>query len=247
MTNPMAGVGYFINGLKLILKPGVKRFIIIPLLINTILFMLAITYAFTEIGGFTDWLMSFLPDWLSFLQYILLPLFWITAIVVILFFFSMIINIIGAPFNPYIAKAVEHVLTGSPPPASLLPIWSEAKNAVLGEIKKWLYFIAWSVPIIVITIIPGVNFLSPFAWFIFGAWMYSIEYSDYPLGNRGMTFPDIKRTISKKRFLSLGFGSAVTVASMIPFLNFLVMPVAVAGATEMTVKEYTDKTRETGF
>ncbi len=240
MTNPMAGVGYFLNGLKLIFKPGVKRFIIIPFLINTALFLLALTYAFAEIGGFTDWLMSYLPDWLSFLQYILLPFFWLAAIIIILFVFSMLINIIGAPFNPYIAKAVESVLTGSAPPDSILPIWSEAKKAVLSEIKKWIYFIIWSIPLIVIMFIPGVNFLSPFAWFMFGAWMYSIEYADYPMGNHGMSFPEIKRTIGKKRFVSLGFGGAVTVASMIPFLNFLIMPVAVAGATEMVVKEYTN-------
>lgn len=238
MTNPMAGAGYFINGLKLITKPGVKRFIVIPFLINTVLFLFALTYAFSEIGGMTDWVMSYLPDWLSFLQYILLPLFWLGAIIVVLFVFSMLINIIGSPFNPYIAKAVESFLTGSPPPDSILPMWAEAKNAVLGEIKKWLYFIVWSVPLVILMFIPGVNFLSPFAWFLFGAWMYSIEYSDYPLGNHGMTFPEIKRTISKKRFVSLGFGSAVTVASMIPFLNFLIMPVAVAGATEMVIKEY---------
>jgi CysZ protein len=238
MTNPVSGVGYFINGLKLIIKPGVKRYVIIPLLINTVLFLLALTYAFTEIGTFTDWLMSFLPEWLSFLQYILLPLFWLAAIVIVLFVFSMLINIIGAPFNPYIAKAVEHVLTGSPPPEHIIPMWAEAKNAVLSEIRKWIYFIAWSIPVIIITFIPGINFLSPFAWFIFGAWMYSLEYADYPLGNRGMTFPDIKRTISKKRFVSLGFGSAVTVGLMIPFLNFIIMPISVAGATEMTLKEF---------
>ena len=33
------------------------------------------------------------------------------------------------------------------------------------------------------------------------------------------------------RGLSLGFGAAVTAAMMVPVLNFLVMPAAVAGAT----------------
>jgi CysZ protein len=43
--------------------------------------------------------------------------------------------------------------------------------------------------------------------------------------------------VSQKRFLNLGFGSAVSVATMTPFLNFLVMPAAVAGATALWVDQ----------
>lgn len=238
MTNPASGFAYLLRGLRLIFKPGVKRYIVIPVLINSVLFFLALGYAFNEIGTFTDWIMSYLPEWLSFLQYLLLPIFWLAAIIVVLFIFSMVINIIGAPFNPYLAKAVESVLTGAPPPESLLPAWTEAKNAILSEIKKWLYFLAFAIPLIILTFVPGINFLAPFAWFIFGAWMYSIEYADYPMGNHGLTFTEIRRQLSQKRLLSLGFGSAVTLATMIPFANFIVMPVAVAGATAMRVDEF---------
>jgi CysZ protein len=35
---------------------------------------------------------------------------------------------------------------------------------------------------------------------------------------------------------ALGFGSIVFVMTSIPFLNFLAMPVAVCGATRLTVK-----------
>jgi len=238
MTNPASGFAYLLRGLRLILKPGVKRYIVIPILINAVLFFLALTYAFNEIGTLTDWIMSYLPEWLSFLQYLLLPIFWLAAIIVVLIVFSMLINIIGAPFNPYLAKAVESVLTGSAPPDSLLPAWAEAKNAIVGEIKKWLYFIAFAIPLVILTFVPGINFLAPFAWFLFGAWMYSIEYADYPMGNHGLTFPEIRKRLSQKRFLSLGFGSAVTLATMIPFANFIVMPVAVAGATAMRVEQF---------
>ena len=37
--------------------------------------------------------------------------------------------------------------------------------------------------------------------------------------------------------LSLGFGGAVMLATLIPLFNFLVMPVAVAGATALRVEQ----------
>ena len=36
----------------------------------------------------------------------------------------------------------------------------------------------------------------------------------------------------------MGFGSAVTVTTMIPLVNFIIIPVAVAGATAMQVEQF---------
>jgi CysZ protein len=99
------------------------------------------------------------------------------------------------------------------------------------------YFIAWAIPFLVLFLIPGVNLAAPVLWFIFSAWMLALEYADFPMGNHNIMFPQQRRTVAKKRFLNLGFGSAVSVATMTPILNFLVMPAAVAGATALWVEQ----------
>lgn len=238
MANPASGISYFMRGFGLITKKGVKRFVLIPMLINIVLFLLALTFAFRQIGELTDWIMSSLPEWLSFLQYILLPIFYLATVIIIYYIVSMLGNILASPFNSYLAKAVQSHLTGSPPPDSLLPMLAEIKNAIFSEIKKWLYYLMWALLLVILSFIPGINFLAPFAWFLFGAWMYSIEYSDYPMGQYGLTFPEIRKQVATKRGLSLGFGSAVTVTTMIPLVNFIIIPVAVAGATAMQVEQF---------
>ena len=85
--------------------------------------------------------------------------------------------------------------------------------------------------------IPGVNIISPVLWAWFGAWMLAIEYTDYPLGNHGYGFAEIRATLRQRRWLALGFGSAATLATIIPLVNFFVMPMAVAGATRMRVEQ----------
>ncbi|VAW95532.1 Sulfate transporter, CysZ-type, partial [hydrothermal vent metagenome] len=94
----------------------------------------------------------------------------------------------------------------------------------------------WAIPLLIISFIPVINVISPVLWAIFSAWMLALQYTDYPLGNRGYTFSKIRYTLSEHKMLSLGFGGSATIATMIPVLNFLVMPVSVAGATIMAVK-----------
>jgi len=98
----------------------------------------------------------------------------------------------------------------------------------------------WSVPFLLLFLIPGINLIAPFTWLAFSAWMLAVEYADYPMGNHGLRSDEQKQRLGNKRLLSLGFGGAVTVATMIPVVNFLVMPAAVAGATAMWVKQFKD-------
>lgn len=236
MNDSIGGFGYLMLGLRLLTKPGVKRFVIMPLLINIALFGLLFWIAGDYFEQLVNYLLSLLPGWLEWLSKVLWLLFAILAGLIMFFTFSFVANLVGAPFNSFLAAAVEKHLTGTNPAGSERKLWAEFGVMMLGELKKWGYYALWAIPLLIVSwfIAP----ISPFLWFIFGAWMFSIEYLDYPMGNYGLTFSEIRKQIARKRMLSLSFGSAVTVATMIPIFNFIVMPVAVAGATAMRVDKF---------
>jgi CysZ protein len=237
ISNPVTGAGYFFKGLSLLNKPGVRRFVIMPLLINILIFAGLIWLSADRFGGFIDWMTPSLPDWLLWLTWLLWLVFGLMAFIVLFFGFSILANLVGAPFNSYLAGAVEKYLTGQALPETGKSLWQDVVDALLGELKKILYYLLWAIPLVIINFIPGINLLAPVLWAVFGAWMLSLEYTDYPLGNYGLTFPAIRRKISEQRMLSLGFGAAVMLATLIPLFNFLVMPVAVAGATALRVEQ----------
>jgi CysZ protein len=237
ISNPVTGAGYFFKGLSLLNKPGVRRFVIMPLLINILIFAGLIWLSADQFGGFIDWMTPTLPDWLLWLTWLLWLVFGLMAFIVLFFGFSILANLVGAPFNSYLAGAVEKHLTGQALPETGKSFWQDVVEAILGELKKILYYLLWAIPLLIIGFIPGINLLAPVLWAVFGAWMLSLEYTDYPLGNYGLTFPAIRRKIREQRMLSLGFGAAVMLATLIPLFNFLVMPVAVAGATALRVEQ----------
>ncbi|MCW9024444.1 MAG: sulfate transporter CysZ [Gammaproteobacteria bacterium] len=237
ISNPVTGANYIFKALPLLNKPGIRPYVILPLLINTFLFAGLIWFLSGQFGQLVEQWMPNLPDWLSWLSWIIWFLFGITILVILFFSFTLLANLVGAPFNSYLSSAVENYLTGNKPETGL-SLFTEVKKSLAGELKKILYFVLWAIPLFIISLIPGINFFSPFLWALFGAWMMSIEYADYPLGNAGLNFPEIRQTLRQKSILSLGFGGMVMLVSVIPLFNFMIMPVAVIAATIMHVDQF---------
>lgn len=246
ISNPITGAGYFIKGLSLIRRKGVKRFVVIPLLINMIIFALLFWLLSGYVGEYLDNMTSSLPSWLAWLSYLIWLLFAFTAGVVLFFGFTILANLVGAPFNSFLAGAVEKSLTGySPTDHTGRSLMQEVSFALGGEMRKIMYFLMWGIPLLIMSFIPAINLVAPILWVFFSAWMMAIEYGDYPLGNHGMGFVEIRNKLAEKKMLSLGFGGAAMIGTMIPLFNFLVMPVAVAGATAMRVEQF--KLEETTY
>lgn len=222
------------------LQPGIRRFVAVPLLINIILFAGAIVFGYQQFGQLMDWLLGYLPSWLAWLQYLLWPVFALTAILILFFTFSTIANLVGAPFNGLLAEAVENHLVGNTDQfaTNWRKLVAGAIPAILSELRKMGYYLLRVIPLLILFLIPGINIIAPFLWALFTAWMYALEYLDYPMDNHDILFREMQQQLRKQRTLSLGFGASVLLATMVPFLNFLIMPAAVCGASAMWVERF---------
>ena len=230
------GFQYLLSGFKLILKPGVRFYVLIPLLINSLLFASVIIYGASSLNGFIDWLIA-KWSWLEWVEWLLWPIFVIVALAIVFFCFSIVANLIGAPFNSFLAEAVERTLTGKKvEPDSKMSLMQIIIISIKTEFQKLLYFVIRALPLLLLFIIPMVNIAAPVIWFLFTAWMLALEYGDYPMGNHDILFKQQREKFASNRQLAFGFGSGVMLLTMIPVINFLAMPVAVAGATKMYIE-----------
>lgn len=230
------GVNFLLSGFKLILKPGVRVYVIIPLFINSLLFTVAILYGANTLNELIDTLLV-QWQWLEWLTWLLWPIFVIIALAIVFFCFSIIANLIGAPFNGFLSAAVERSLTGSEMKSENEQALAKVVALALkSEFQKILYFIIRAIPLLILFVLPIVNVAAPFIWFLFTAWMLTIEYGDYPMGNHDIDFKQQREKLRLNRQLAFGFGSGVMLLTMIPVINFLAMPVAVAGATRLFIE-----------
>ena len=230
--------GFFLpfQGLRVILAPGLRRFVVVPLLLNILVFAVLATVAGSYFEAFMDhWLPT--QGWLEFLRWLLWLLFAVAYALAVFYGFTMIANLIAAPFNAILAARVEERLTGDRPAQADESLLRAIGPAIVGEIGKIVYFAGRAIPLLVLFLVPGLNILASVGWILFGFWFLAIEYADYPMGNHGLRPRDQRLQLRRRRFKSLAFGAGITVLMLIPVLQFAAMPAAVAGATRLWVDD----------
>lgn len=235
-VNPASGAGYLLQGIRLITRPGLRRFVIVPLLVNILVFSVGIAAGVRWFEGFVTWMDARIPGWLQWLDWVLWPIFVLLLLVLVFYGFALVANLIAAPFNSLLAEKTELLLTGRPldQGGGTAQMIKELVPTLFDELKKILYALGLAIPFLLLLFVPLVG---PVLWFLYTAWILTVQYADYPMGNNGLKFREQRRRLKGRRGLSLGFGAATAGLSMVPVLNFIVMPSAVAGATALWVRE----------
>lgn len=231
---------YFFQGFSIIRVKGLKRFVFVPLLVNLVLFSTAFYFLFEQIATGIDYLINWFPDWLSWLQatlaFILWPLALLTVLILFALIFGTLANWIAAPFNGLLAEKVEKHLTGQDlGDDGLLSIVKDIPRTLAREFSKLAYYLPRAIGFLLIMLILPV--IGQVIWFLFCAWMMAIQYCDYPFDNHKIHFNQMRQVLNQHRSQSFSFGLTVSLFAMIPIVNFLVMPVAICGATAMWVNE----------
>jgi CysZ protein len=232
-TDISRGISYLRRGASMLTHPALRLFVLVPLVINVVIFGTLFTLGFNYVGEMIDWLMSRLPQWLAFLEWILWPLIVLTAALISGYLFTSVALLIASPFNGLLAEKAEELITGRPVEgiegigAALLLV----PRGVLRELAKMLYYIPRALLVLIASVLPGVNAIAPVLWFWLGARMMSITFLDYPMDNHHLRFADVVAASDSHRWCSLGFGGIVALCAGIPIVNFIVVPAAVVGAT----------------
>lgn len=248
MNDFIKGFSYAFSGFSWILRPKIRRFVYIPLAINVVLFALAIgllaKFAEGWVGGWigqkTDWWGIF--QWAyDFIVPILTFLIYATLLFVSYFLFSAVANLIAAPFNAVLSKAVEQRLAGQTITFAEMPLSKEIWITVKSEAVKLIRFAVFAALILLLLVIPVINVIFPVVWFVFMAYALSLQYVDYPMANHGHFYGKQRQVLRQSRMQRLGFGTAANLLLLIPVLNFIAMPVCVCGATVWWKKSLQNK------
>ncbi len=228
--NPLTGAAYLLKGARLVRQPGLRRYVVAPLLINVTLFAVLGWLGIRWLGGFLEQQIAQLPEWLQWIEWLVWPLVGLAFLVIGFTLFTFLAGVVAAPFNALLTEAILRQ-AGALPASSNNGGWlREAGRAIGEELRKLLYFLKWAIPFGLLFLIPGVNLVASPLWMGFSAWLLAQEYLDYPLSARGLGFRAQRPLLRRHRGLALGFGAATLAATTLPLVNLLVIPSAVAGA-----------------
>ena len=155
--NISEGARYLTRGARLLSHPSLRMFVIIPLLVNILIFGSLIGLGFSYLVDLMASMLARIPDWLDFIQWILWPLIAISVSLISGYLFTAMALIIASPFNALLAEKAEELVTSRPVNsleglgAALLGV----PRGIIREIAKLLYYVPMAVFVLLISFIPG--------------------------------------------------------------------------------------------
>ena len=234
--SPIKGFHYALEGLRLIKRPELRLFVIAPIAVSLLIYTIAAYFCIANFDGITGKISGFFPDW-EILKTLIDIVVFLCLIFLFIFTFTFLTNLVASPFLGLLSEKTELLLTGKPIDSG--SGWGEMLKSIpasIGrELKKLGYYLPRLIAVFILAII--LTPVAPLIWFLFGAWMMSVQYIDYPIDNNRQSFDELKRHLTKNRAASLGYGAVIILFMMIPVVSIVVIPAAVAGATAFWVKE----------
>lgn len=226
----LTGAGYFFRGLQRLNEPGLRRYVAIPILVNIVLMSAATWWGVHLLDQWLGELSAWLPSWLNWLYWVVLPVAVVVLLASFAYFFSTVLVILMAPFNGLLSEQVDRRLGNNLPSES---IWSLVRRTLWRELVKLAYLLPRYLGLFILGLIPVVQIVTPFLWVLFTCWVIALQYADYAFDNRQLSFKKSKQDQQQQALTMLGFGAVVVFLLTIPIVNWFVIPAAIIGATQM--------------
>lgn len=233
-----AGFSYpFKAGHFLIANPRLLVYVLIPFLINAVVFTGAV---YLGLDFFNESVIAMIPQGEAWYWAVLYYFLWVIAVLatVLLVFFSFAIigNLVASPFNDLLSERTEELVAGRKNDEAfrLGIFFRDSLHTVLDEALKMSAFLAGMLLLLLLNILPGFGaVLYTVLSLLWTAMFLVVEYTGYVFTRQRKKFADQRQFIRQRKALCLGFGFGALCLLAIPFLQFFTIPLSVVGAVHL--------------
>ncbi len=231
MKDFVLGASCLLRGLARLREPELRRHALAPLLLSALALAAVLGGGLLlGLGPLWEGLTGWLPDWLDWSAWLLVPLALMALLVVAAFLWVPLAHLLAGPFNDALAAAVARRLGHAVPQGGG---WREALLDLLRGLRLATLGLAGAAALGLLALVPGLGLLAPVGWVVLGAWVMAWEHLAYPLAWAPEARERAQERLRRRRALRWGFGLAALALASFPVLNLLAVPAAVAGAVEL--------------
>lgn len=246
----ITGATYPLRAIALLLQqPRLWQYLIIPIFVNLILGILlygsvlywgwqGVETLTVQLSQRLDQLIAELPNWLSFLEYILLFFSWLlrtllTLILLILIGFVLLQfgSVVGSPWYGKLSEQVEKQRLGK---VTIIEvgIFKDIARALLFEVKKLLLALTVGIILFLIGLIPGVGgAVTTIGGITLTATLVCLDCFDSTLERRRLSFRGKVKTIYQNLPASGSFSLLCLFLISVPLLNLITIPLCIMAGT----------------
>ncbi|MFV0247951.1 MAG: EI24 domain-containing protein [Tenacibaculum sp.] len=238
IQNVLEGIKAYAQALPLISKLKLWKYFVIPIIISIVTFVLTGTmvYYFADdlgryIAGFWRWEFGkqTFKAISTFLSGLLLLVLWIV-------FYKYIVLALSAPFMSPVSEKIEKHFKGQNNNFKISSFWQQLLRGLRINIRNLIKELLLTIPILLLSIIPLIGFLSGFLLFIMQSYYAGFGNMDYTL-ERHYKYAESIDFVSKNKAIAVGNGMVFILLLLIPVLGvILVLPLSVTAATTVSIK-----------
>lgn len=229
---PLRGIRYLLG------HPTLLPLAALPLLANMAVLTLMVFILGPHVSTWvSQWVAGIVAPGSAWYYVLVIPLkllAWFLALATGAVFVNLFGTLIASPFNDMLSAKVE-TIEGRLPDDQVRS-WSQAVARIglvmLDEAKKWAVYVLVMLCLVPLMLVPVAGHLAfSFLGALVTFWFLGFEYLDYCFSRRATRFTERRQFCWANKGAIVGLGAAITCGTMIPFAGFVVMPLAVVGAT----------------
>ncbi len=215
--------------------PRLWTYAVIPVGVNTLLYSLLLWFVANHFSGWLDQIVPRGDAWYwALLTYVAGALLAGLIVLAVVYTFTIVGNLLLAPFNDLLSEKVEWVYSGSrlEEPFSFAALARDTVRSVRAELGRLALFGTGFLLLLALNLFPPMGtavygVAAPVYTLFFLGW----AYRDYSMGRWHFPFAAQRRLAFGNLLTFLGFGAGAGLLLLVPLLNLLAIPVCVAGAT----------------
>jgi CysZ protein len=231
----------FFGAHRFISKHNLWRWIIIPGVIYTLLFVTGIYFFWITSSSAVTWLLTQtgISNYLNTLPDIFKLLFVFGQIMlqlVLLFFyfsiFKYVFLIIGSPVFAYLSEKTESIIEGKDFPFSLTQLLKDIARGVKIAMRNLLWQTVYTISVLLLSLIPVVGWLTPLVSLLIECYYLGFSMLDYNCERNKLNTSQSIAFVGKHKGLAIGNGLCFYTMHLIPVVGWVLAPsYAVVAAT----------------
>lgn len=231
---------------------NLRKFIIIPGIINVLLFYFSFNWFLDSVSGWvtgffdldctnTDgiwgWICSFISTTAGLLEVFLKYFLYVSFVGVYLYLYKNLILFIYSPILAYLIEIVEKKDKGINAPFRIEQFIKETVRGLIlalrGLVVEGIVFFL----LLLMVFVPIINFFQPLLIWIVSAYFLGVSMLDYTLERKGYNIRESIRYSKKNKSLATGIGSIFQVMFIVPFVGWMVAPTYTVVAAYFAVNQ----------
>lgn len=224
----------FFQAHRFIQKHKLWKWILIPGIIYTTLFIIGVYFFSHTSSDFIEWMShkTGLATWLekvhsSSLHFLFIFGSLLLWLILLLFYFSLfkyIFLIVGSPLFAYLSERTETIIEGKDFPFSFSQFIKDMQRGIKIAARNSLWQTVYMLSILLLSLIPLIGWLTPILALLVECYYYGFSMLDYSMERHKRTAAESIFFIGNHKGLAIGNGLIFYMMHLVPVLGWILAP-----------------------